>query len=193
MLGGIFQGFGMGLFLFPHAIPSGGAGGLAVILNYWFSIGMGPALWIVNFSLVLVGINYLGKRFFLWTFMGITMTSLSIDFFETYVTIPNRNLFFDLLIGSIFLGTGIGILMKNGVSNGGVGVIAIMIAYGRAIPPGKPLFYINTCIFLLTAALIDWKIIFLAITSQWIATTVVDVIYRINFAWRIIPSWRKKH
>src|SRR5690625_6638014 len=48
--GGVIQGLGMGLFLFPHSIPSGGAGGITVLLNYWFGINMGTALWIVNFS-----------------------------------------------------------------------------------------------------------------------------------------------
>lgn len=40
----------------------------------------------------------------------------------------NRSLLLDLLFGSVFLGTGIGILMRQGVSNGGVGVIAIIIS-----------------------------------------------------------------
>ena len=38
--GGTIQGLGMGLFLFPHAIPSGGAGGLAVLLNHFFVISL---------------------------------------------------------------------------------------------------------------------------------------------------------
>src|SRR5690625_3387258 len=87
MLGGIFQGFGMGLFLFPQAIPSGGAGGLAILLNYFFHVPMGPALWIVNFILLLIGINYLGKRFALWTVFGMTIASSMIELIETYIVI----------------------------------------------------------------------------------------------------------
>ncbi|SET67961.1 Uncharacterised 5xTM membrane BCR, YitT family COG1284 [Oceanobacillus limi] len=192
MLGGICQGFGMGLFLFPQSIPSGGAGGIAVLLNYWFHINMGPALWLVNFSLMLIGVKYLGKRFTLWTFIGITMTSFSIDFFENHFSIPNRNVFYDLLIGSVFLGTGIGILMRNNVSNGGVGVVAVMISHYRDILPGKPLFIINSMIFLITAAIISWEIIFLALISQWISTTVVDMICRIEIPRSYSLSWRKK-
>ncbi|MFD2046514.1 YitT family protein [Ornithinibacillus salinisoli] len=192
MLGGMCQGFGMGLFLFPNSIPSGGAGGIAVLLNYWFHINMGPALWIVNFSFMLFGVKYLGKRFTLWTLIGITMTSLSIDFFESHFSIPNRSLFYDLIIGSMFLGLGIGILMRNNVSNGGIGVIAIMISNGRNILPGKPLFLINSLIFLVTAAVISWEIIFLALISQWISTTVVDVICRVDFSPSYSFGWRKK-
>lgn len=180
LMGGIFQGFGMGLFLFPQAIPSGGAGGLSIIINHWLSMNMGPALWIVNFSFLLLGVKYLGKRFALWTFIGITTTSLSIHFFENHLFILNRNILYDLVIGSIFLGTGIGILMRVGVSNGGVGVLAFMISHARRSLPGKPLFIINCTIFFMTAAIISWKIFFLALISQWISTTVVDFVFRFH-------------
>jgi len=178
--GGVFQGFGMGVFLFPQAIPSGGAGGLAIILNHWLPISMGPALWIVNFSLLLLGINYLGKRFGLWTLIGITITSVSIHFFEQYIIIVNRSIGYDLIIGSVFLGTGIGLLMRTGVSNGGVGVLAFMISHQRNILPGRPLFLINCIIFFLTAVIISWKIFFLALISQWISIRVVDFIFEFN-------------
>lgn len=192
MLGGSVQGFGMGLFLFPHLIPSGGAGGIAVLLNHWFHINMGPALWIVSFSMLLFAVKYLGKRFALWTVIGITMTSLSVDFFESNFFIPNRNLLFDLLFGSVFLGTGIGLLMRQGVSNGGVGVIAFMIAHGRNIFPGKPLFLINCFIFFITGAIISWRITLLAFVSQWISTTVIDFICRMRFIQSYTLDWRNK-
>ncbi|SER94623.1 Uncharacterised 5xTM membrane BCR, YitT family COG1284 [Gracilibacillus ureilyticus] len=192
ILGGICQGFGMGLFLFPNSIPSGGAGGIAVLLNYWFSMNVGLALWIVNFSLMIAGIKYLGKRFTLWTLISITVTSVAIDFFETYLHVPSRNLFLDLVIGSFFLGMGIGILMRNNVSNGGVGVIAVMISHWRNILPGKPLFYINMMIFIFTSLVISLKIIVLALISQWISTTVVNFVCRLEFGRPYNLAFRKK-
>lgn len=193
LAGGTIQGLGMGLFLFPHSIPSGGAGGIAVLLNYWFHINMGPALWIVNFSMLALAVKFLGKRFALWTFVGITMTSLSIHFFETTFFILHRNLLYDLVIGSVLLGTGIGLLMRQGVSNGGVGVVAFMIAHGKNILPGRPLFLINCFIFFITGAIVSWEIILLAFISQWISTTVVDLICRVNVPQTYTLGWRKKN
>lgn len=178
LIGAMFQGCGMGLFLFPHAIPSGGAGGLAIMLNHWFIVPMGPGLWIVNFSFLLMGVRYLGKRFAFWTLIGITLTSLCIHFFESQVMISNRHLGLDLLIGSLFLGTGIGTLMRVGVSNGGVGVLAFMISHARRSLPGRPLFIINCIIFFMTAVIISWNIFFLALISQWISMTVINYVFR---------------
>ncbi|MFC4403646.1 YitT family protein [Gracilibacillus xinjiangensis] len=192
ILGGICQGFGMGLFLFPNAIPSGGAGGIAILLNYWFSMNVGFALWIVNFTLMMAGISYLGKRFTLWTFISITITSAAIDFFENFLYVPDRYLIIDLIVGSFFLGIGIGILMRNNVSNGGVGVIAVMISHWKGILPGKPLFYINVFIFIFTSVVISLHIIVLALISQWISTTVVDLVCRLQVERPYSLALRKK-
>ncbi|WP_010650519.1 YitT family protein [Oceanobacillus massiliensis] len=189
--GGVIQGFGMGLFLFPHSIPSGGAGGIAVLFNYWFNLDIGLALWIVNFSMLLFGVRFLGKRFAVWTVIAITVTSISIDFFEQSY-IPNRNLILDLLFGSVFLGTGIGILIRQGVSNGGVGVVALIISYKRKILPGKPLLIVNGAIFLVTAIAIDIKLIFLALISQYISTKIVNQVCALSFVKAYTFGWRKK-
>ncbi|AXI07723.1 membrane protein [Oceanobacillus zhaokaii] len=191
ILGGIFQGFGMGLFLFPNYIPSGGAGGIAVLIHYWFGMNIGLALWLVNASMLYFGVKILGKRFALWTILGITVTSISLHIFGQTFS-PNRILWFDVFAGSIFLGTGIGILMRQRVSNGGIGILAMIISVRRNILPGKPLFFVNIAIFLLTAVVIDWKIIILAFLSQWISTIVIDQICQFSF-WRTYTlNWRKK-
>lgn len=190
--GGSLQGMGMGLFLFPHFIPSGGAGGIAVLLTYWFHLNTGLALWLVNASMLLLAVKYLGKRVAVWTVIGITMTSVSILFFEQTFIIANRNLLLDFFCGSLLLGTGIGLLMRQGVSNGGVGVIALIVSNKRSISPGQPLFWINCCVFILTAAIIDWKIILLALGSQWISTRMVNLICQLDFYQSYTISWRRK-
>lgn len=189
--GGIIQGFGMGLFLFPQYIPSGGAGGITVLLNYWFGLSMGTTLWIVNFTLLLAGLYVLGKRFAVWTVIAITMTSLSVTFFEQ-IPVHNRNLMIDLVFGSIFLGIGIGILMRQNVSNGGIGVLALIISKKYNVLPGRSLFWINSFIFIFAAIIIDWKIIILALLSQWIATQVVNMIFQLSFDKSYTLGWRKK-
>lgn len=198
--GAIIQGFAMALFLFPNSIPSGGAGGLAVLLNYWLNIPISFALWFVNFSLLVVAIYWLGNASAIGTMYGITITSLSIHFFTITIQMTPTNVWIDLLTGSIILGFGIGILLRQGVSNGGMGVIALLVSKFRNIPPGKPLLLLNGSIFILTASVIDWRIIFLALLSQWISTHIVDVVFNVDIHTRIARMkiftgalvWRRK-
>lgn len=192
MAGGTIQGIGMGLFLFPHSIPSGGAGGLAVLINHFFYIDMGLALWIVNFSMLVLGIKYLGNASALWTMLAITVTSCTVIFIENSFLTPLGNVWVDLVLGSVFLGIGVGILLRDSVSNGGVGVIALIIATKRETLPGRPLFWINTSIFLLTASIISWDLIVQALISQWISTKIVDIVYNYNYYEAYTFGWRKK-
>jgi uncharacterized membrane-anchored protein YitT (DUF2179 family) len=58
--------------------------------------------------------------------------------------------------------------------------------------PGRPLFWINCSIFLLTASIIKWEIIFQALFSQWVSTKMVDVIFNFQYYEAYTLDWRKK-
>lgn len=178
--GGLIQGMAMSLFLFPHSIPSGGAGGLAVLLNYWFSVPLSFALWIVNFSLLVAAIKWLGNASAIGTMYGITITSISVHLFNFTMYRPYDSVWIDLLIGSVILGSGVGILLRQGVSNGGMGVLALIIAKLRDTTPGKPLFLLNGSIFIFTGSIIAWPIVIQALLSQWISTRMVDFIFQLK-------------
>ncbi|WP_342745725.1 YitT family protein [Sediminibacillus massiliensis] len=177
-MGALIQGLAMAVFLFPHSIPSGGAAGIAVLLNYWFNIPLSVALWIVNFSLLVAAIHWLGNGSALGTMYAITITSLGVHLFSSDTFMLSINTWIDLLLGSIVLGMGIGLLLRENVSNGGMGVIALIVAKYRNTPPGRPLLLLNGSIFLLTASIIDWKIVIQAIVCQWISTKQVDLVYK---------------
>ncbi|QTM99560.1 YitT family protein [Sediminibacillus dalangtanensis] len=193
-LGAIIQGYAMSVFLFPHFIPSGGAGGIAVLFNYWFGLPISVALWIVNFSLLAAAIHWLGNASALGTMYAITVTSLAVQFFDNPLFLHAGNAWLDLLLGSLILGFGIGILLKQGVSNGGMGVIALITAKYRNIPPGKPLLFLNGSVFLLTASIIDWRIVIQAIICQWVSTKMVDLLFttRFSFLPGLLSTRRKK-
>ncbi|MCM3637552.1 YitT family protein [Sporosarcina luteola] len=178
--GAVIQGFAMGVFLFPNYIPSGGAGGFTVLLNYWFGIPLSLALWIMNASMLLFALHFLGGKSTIGTLFGITITSVSVSLFEVSMDSPFSSVSLDLLFGSIFLGTGIAILLRQGVSNGGVGVIALIIAKYKKINPGKSLFWINGAIFVLTGYVIVWEIIIQALVCQWVSTTIVRWLYNVR-------------
>ncbi|WLD92038.1 YitT family protein [Alkalihalobacillus sp. AL-G] len=186
--GGLLQGMAMGLFLFPHSIPSGGAAGIAVLLNFWFSLPLGFALWLVNFTLLVAAIKGLGNASTIGTMYAITITSLSVDFFSFDMYRPYSNEWIDLIFGVILLGIGVGILMRQQVSNGGMGVLALIIAKHRNHPPGKALFWMNGSIFIFTASIIDWSIVVQAVMCQWLSTRIVDVVYNLPPSPQVFPT-----
>jgi uncharacterized membrane-anchored protein YitT (DUF2179 family) len=177
-LGAILQGTAMALFLFPHNIPSGGAAGLALLLNFWTKLPLGFSLWLVNFVLLILAINYFG---YFWTFRtmySVTITSVTIHLLETYVHFSHIHLLLDLILGALIFGYGVGLLIKNRASSGGMVIPALMIANYQRTPPGRPMFWLNLFIFLLTATIINYQIVIFAILCQWVSTRVIDRVNR---------------
>lgn len=193
--GSIIQGFAMAVFLFPHSIPSGGGAGIAVLLNHAFGIPISLGLWFSNFIFLVFTVQYLGSVSAFGTVYVITVTSVSVNFFEVFVKPPFANVWIDLLCGSMFLGTGVALLMKQRVSNGGIGYVALAIYKYKGIHPGTSLFWMNGFIFALAAYAIDWKIIILAIVCQWLSTRMINWLLHMpgpRPKWGYGVAWRSK-
>ncbi|WP_102349742.1 YitT family protein [Bacillus sp. Marseille-P3661] len=193
-LGAVLQGVGMSLFLFPHDIPSGGAAGLAILMNYFLRMPLGIGLWIVNFVFLSVALKYFGYSWTLRTMFAVTTTSVTVSLLSTHVWIPHIHLLLDLLLGSIIFGIGVGLLIRNNASSGGMVIPALMISKHFMIRPGSAMFGINISIFFLTAVVIHWKIVIYAIVCQWLSTRIIDFVNEVEIPKSFSPAfgWRKK-
>jgi uncharacterized membrane-anchored protein YitT (DUF2179 family) len=194
LFGATLQGVSMSLFLFPHSIPSGGAAGLAILINHWFHISLGFSLWLANIVFLLFALPYFG---FTWTFrtiISVATTSMTVGYITSQFPHIHINIFLCMAAGSVCFGLGVGLLIRAGASSGGMVIPALMIANYKHWSPGKVMMGINFFIFLLTALVIDYKIVLYAIICQFISTNIIDYIYefkfhRISF---LSVAWRKR-
>lgn len=175
------QGLAIALFLFPHFIPSGGAASVSVLLNYLLQVPFAITLWVLNAALLLAAVKWLGKENALWTMYCVTVTSIVVNFLNSYIIGTVSFVFVDLLIGSILFGIGIGILFRMGASSGGMDILALIISKINGYTPGKTLFVINGSVLLLTGIVVDLKIILFALACQFIGTRILDIICQLEF------------
>ncbi|WRP08616.1 YitT family protein [Rossellomorea aquimaris] len=175
------QGLAMAMFLFPHFIPSGGAASVSVLLNYLLHVPFAITLWVLNAALLLAAVKWLGKENALWTMYCVTVTSIVVNFLNSYLIGTVSFVFVDLLIGSILFGIGIGILFRMGASSGGMDILALIISKLKGYTPGKTLFVINGSVLLLTGIVVDLKIILFALVCQFIGTRILDIICQLEY------------
>lgn len=192
--GAFFQGMSMSLFLFPHSIPSGGAAGIALLINHWFDLSLGFSLWLANVIFLLFALNYFGYTWTFRTVLSVATTSATISFFTVQIPIQQGFLILDMAAGSLFFGLGVGLLIRAGASSGGMVIPALMIAFHKNWSPGKVMMAINLFIFLLTSLVIDYKIVIFAIICQFMSTNVIDFIYQIKFhkITSLALGWRRR-
>lgn len=175
------QGLAMAIFLFPHFIPSGGAASVSVLVNYLLHVPFAITLWVLNASLLLAAVKWLGKENALWTMYCVTVTSFVVNFLNSQLIGTVSFIFVDLLIGSILFGIGIGILFRMGASSGGMDILALIISELKGYTPGKTLFFINGSVLLLTGIVVDLKIILFALACQFIGTRILDIICQVEY------------
>jgi uncharacterized membrane-anchored protein YitT (DUF2179 family) len=194
LFGATLQGLSMSLFLFPHSIPSGGAAGLAILMNYWFGLSLGFSLWLANIVFLLFALKYFGYTWTFRTILSVATTSTVVSVITTQIPHYHIHMVFDMVCGSIFFGIGVGLLIRAGASSGGMVIPALMIATYKNWSPGKVMMGINMMIFLLTGLVIDYKIVVYAIVCQFFSTNIIDFIYelRINRLLFLSANWRRR-
>jgi len=117
------------LFLIPHHIVPGGAGGVAMILNYFFATPVGLIILVINVPLFVLGIKTLGRTYGVKSIIGIAVSSLLIDGFTYLLHIGSAtdNKIIACVFGGIMLGAGLGLVFRGGGSTGGSDIVGMVL------------------------------------------------------------------
>ncbi|MBR2916368.1 MAG: YitT family protein [Clostridia bacterium] len=175
ILGTIFTAIGISLFLSPNTVVSGGVSGISIILYNTLGVPMGVSYAVINIVLLVLGLKVLGKRFILWTLLGIG--SLSI-FLEIFALIPpaTENLIVAAVFGGVLYGLGIGITLASGASTGGGDIIGRLIQTKfKALPIGKILMIVDGIIIGSSMFIFDsLDLVFFGAISMYLSTYAID-------------------
>lgn len=165
IVGAIFLATGMVGFLIPNKIATGGIAGLSIILHHLFELPTGVILMLVNIPLLLLSLNYLGKKFAIRTIITIVIIALFVDLLGEIYAIAafSDNTLLSSLYGGVFVGIGLGLIFK-GESSAGAGTIIAKILNEKAnIKTGDAILILDALV--VVAAGVVFKDIELALWS----------------------------
>lgn len=128
-LGCMIASLGVNLFLVHAKLLSGGATGVALILEYTLRIPSGIVILLINIPLIILSYKKLDKSFTIYTTIGMLCLSISLMItrsFTQFIKIEN-----DLLVlciyGGVLCGIGYGIVFLRHGSTGGNDIITMLI------------------------------------------------------------------
>ena len=127
-IGCLISSLGVNLFLTHAHLLSGGATGIALMIEYLSDIPSGITVFLINIPLFLLSYKKLSKNFTLYSAIG--MISLSISL---VITKPFSKLLVldDILLyciyGGILCGIGYGLVFTRSASTGGIDIITMII------------------------------------------------------------------
>ena len=121
--GSILFGVAFDLFLEPYNMNAGGLSGLAMIIVHLLGKGtVGTVAILINIPLFAIGGWKIGKKFFLYSLLGMLLSSVAIDAF-TALPVPQVEPLVAALNGSVLGGLGLGIVFMAGATTGGSDII----------------------------------------------------------------------
>ncbi len=181
-LGAFLQAAAMSIFLFPHAVSSGGAAGISIIMEHLFQTPYAVSIWGVNAVMIVLAVRWLGIRAAAGTMYCVTATVVVINFLTPFFDSPAGPVWIDLPAGSLVFGIGVGILFRYGASSGGMSIAALILSKWYGWPSGRSLFYINTLILVVAGIVVDVQTIVYAVICQWISSGVIDGVQSFSFS-----------
>ncbi|MBC7361043.1 MAG: YitT family protein [Candidatus Aminicenantes bacterium] len=129
LAGSTVMGMGYALFLIPYHLVPGGVSGISIIINYLFHLPVGLVIILLNIPIFLLSYKFLGKKYVLTTLIGMTLSSLMIDFFNEIIKLPKgtENPILASIYGGLLLGLGLGLVFRGEASTGGSDVIGMIL------------------------------------------------------------------
>lgn len=185
IIGCIFSAAGIGIFLVPNSIASGGVTGASMVINRFIpAIPVGMMSIILNIPIFIVCLLVLGPSFGIKSFFATIFLGFAIDGFSI-VPVPTYDIFLASVFGGVILGIGLGIVIRSNATTGGTDLLSKIIH--KLIPfisIGQILLIVDLIVLISAAfAFNSIEVGLYAAISLYITTVVIDaVILGINFS-----------
>ena len=137
---------GVMAFTVPFRFPDSGVVGVSVLLNYSLGISIPLVVAAANVALLLWAWRELSLRVVVWTVISVGLNTVLMKLLEGMPYPQTDQVLLVALIGGAVKGYGGGIVLRNGVSLGGLDIVMLYLQKKYGIEIGKYNFYINMCI-----------------------------------------------
>lgn len=129
LLGNVLLALGISAFVIPHQFISTGVTGISLFFNHFFQSDLETGVTIINVMALIAGFLFLGKRFAITTIASTFLFPFFLEMFNNIsfiVNATNDHLLAALLAGGLS-GLGIGLVMREGSSTGGLDVPPLVL------------------------------------------------------------------
>lgn len=172
-LGTLLASIGLKAFLLPNGFLDGGVTGIAILMSQLIGVNISVLLLIVSIPFLILAWKTLTRRIVYKSFISIAALALLIHF-ENFNSITDDKLLISIF-GGLFLGSGIGLAIKNGAVLDGSEILGIFINSRFGISIGKVILVFNIILFVITAFLISVEVSMYSILTFLVTAKVIDL------------------
>jgi uncharacterized membrane-anchored protein YitT (DUF2179 family) len=181
--GSVLLGIGINGFIVPFHLLDGGMIGISLLVKYVWGYKVGLTIIILSIPIYLLAWK-LERRYFINSIHGLFVSSLIIDLLSPLRGMFSVSVMEGSVIGGLFIGTGIGWMLRHETSTGGTDLLALFLSRWFSINVGMVIFLIDAAVILAGLYVMGEGILFyslVTILSVGFATMTMTLIRSINF------------
>ncbi|KZZ83939.1 YitT family protein [Bacillus sp. SJS] len=175
IIGSFFFAIGVNLFAIPNELGEGGVTGISMLLYYVLHWSPGITNFIMNGILLSVGFRLLSKRVTYYSIISIVFTSVFLHLTEGMAA-PVEDAILGTVFAGIFIGVGLGLVLRAGGTTGGSAILARMTQKYLGWSVSSSMLLFDMIVVLSSYFVIDAANTMYTVISIYISTKVLDYI-----------------
>lgn len=176
LIGACIVAIALEMFLLPNKIIDGGVIGISMMISYVTKWNLGLLIFCINIPFILLALKSLGKKFVINTFAATALLALATNM-TVDLTPATNDLLLATIFGGIFLGLGVGIILRNTASLDGTEMLSIVLSKKfKIISVGELLMGMNLFIYTAAGFLLGWDRALYSILTYYVASKVIDTV-----------------
>ncbi|WP_026695277.1 YitT family protein [Peribacillus kribbensis] len=171
-------GIGINGFIIPAHLINGGFWGISLIIHYLFGLKISLVFFCLNIP-VYVFAGIYDKTYFINGVWGVTISSVIVSLLSPIESLVHLPALGSVLLGGVAIGTGVGLMLRQHISPGGIDLLALLLARIFSVNVGIALFILDLAIILAGIILLRderlfYSIIIISLVGMlaWVITSV---------------------
>ena len=174
VFGIIIASFALKEFLVPNHFFDGGITGISLLVHELYHLNLGVVIVVFNLPLVIISYFSVGKSFAVKTLLSVILLGIALLLIPDYALTNDKLLI--SIFGGVFLGIGIGLVMRAGAALDGIEVLALYTLKKTSFTITEIILGINILIFTVAAMKFGVETALYSILTYFAATRSIDYV-----------------
>lgn len=183
LLGAAILSFGLFNVHSQSGVTEGGVLGTTLLLQHWLGISPGISEFVIDIICYALGLRYLGKAFFKYAIVASTAYACFYLMWEAMgPVVPDLSAhpLAAALLGGLFVGTGVGLVVRAGGASGADDVLALLLNRFTKLALSRAYFITDAIVLTLSLSYIPARRIVFSFLTVMLSSFLIERIQRVG-------------
>lgn len=174
-VGAIIAAFAIEEFLVPCTILDGGVIGIGIMVNNLTGVSLSILTIVFNLPFLIIGARKMGYSFIVKSGYAQVIFSVFLEVFAPLSSITDEYLL-AVCFGGVFLGAGVGLVIRFGGCLDGTETVAIMLNKKFKFPVGQTVLCFNIIIYIIAGFLFGFDRAMYSLLTYFVTSKILDLV-----------------